>query len=187
MTKAFKQSQIDLGKISNLEKNHLIRWFEKNQRLFVKSKTSYATNRYELPLGYTVNLKTGVVTKLRSKLLGSDRIEKLGNNLLPGWSQALCLWYRTGSQMRLHRDHSIYDCGAVSLNVSGTVEFKLSESQGKLLPKVFRRTDGEWIHFDNKQPHGVEVLTQERLCICFFKIKPEYLPQKQQGVQLSLF
>ncbi|MBG1266238.1 hypothetical protein F8S12_07335 [Nostoc sp. WHI] len=34
---------------------------------------------------------------------------------------------------------------------------------------------GDCIAFDNKQPHGIKRVLSERWCICFFRLKPEYL------------
>lgn len=192
--------QTKTGQVSLQEAKRLEQWLRNHERFFIESRSRYLSpsSRRELHLRYFVSLQSGKVTDMASmraylKEVNYALISSVGNNLYPGWHQAFCLWYEGHATMRMHRDHTVYDRGALVLNVAGNATFFLSDSQGKRHPQQYSLSPGSWLFFDNKQPHGIQNLNQdsERLSIVFFKIKPQYLeppkPTTPAAKQLSLF
>ncbi len=96
-----------------------------------------------------------------------ERVEALGDRLLPGFHQGIMMFYPSGANMKRHRDHWIYAKGAAQVNVSGNAVFTLNGLDYAL-------TDGDCIGFDNTLPHSVRA-ESDRWAICFFKLKPKYL------------
>lgn len=158
------------------------------------SVSNYAPGRMELHLRRFVQLRgyqNGGKTLVRrlgehylSRFHDLDRVEKLGERLLPNFHQGLVLFYPAGSFIRPHRDSPAYRSGAASVNVSGIAKFLISETQDTGRMETYTLRPGDCIRFDNKQPHGVEKLEGDRWCICFFYLKPEFL--EEQFKQLSL-
>lgn len=116
---------------------------------------------------------------------GSSVIEELGEKLLPNFHQALVLFYPSGTQIGVHRDSPAYATGAAQINVIGQARFSISACQDVRKIDSYTLDEGDCVWFDNKQPHGIERVKSDRTCICFFRLKPEYLHQETQK-QLSL-
>ncbi|WP_292713379.1 hypothetical protein [Nostoc sp. JL34] len=109
----------------------------------------------------------------------------LGEKLLPEFHQALVLFYVAGTQIKVHRDSPTYAAGAAQINIIGRARFSISGCQDVRRMESYWLNEGDCIAFDNKQPHGIERVESERWCICFFKLKAEYLTQEKTK-QLSL-
>lgn len=77
-----------------------------------------------------------------------ERVEALGDRILPGFHQGIMMFYPSGASMKRHRDHWVYAKGAAQVNVSGYATFTLDGLDYPL-------SDGDCIRFDNTLPHSV--------------------------------
>lgn len=96
-----------------------------------------------------------------------ERVEALGDRLLPGFHQGILMHYPEGSKMKRHRDHPIYAKGAAQVNISGTAVLDVNGVK-------YEVSAGDCFRFDNSLPHSVKA-TSERMCICFFYLRNKYL------------
>lgn len=171
-----------LRKLEGQELAQIQDWCKWIKNQMFPSVSKYADGRLELHLRRFVSLtsaKSG--NKAEVKLIepglypGSFVIEELGEKLLPNFHQALVLFYPAGTQIKVHRDSPAYVSGAAQINVMGRARFFISGCQNVRLLESYWLEQGDCISFDNKQPHGIERVQSARWCICFFKLKPEYL------------
>lgn len=168
-------------KIGNINASNLAELFElcqEYQRCMFQSN-GYAPKRKELHIRRFVRLPSSgnppKVELVADKLGGNyikhfkdiERIEALGDRLLPGFHQGILMHYPEGASMKRHRDHWVYARGAAQVNISGEAILSVDGTQYPL-------TSGECIRFDNMLPHSVRALS-ERWCICFFYLKNKYL------------
>jgi hypothetical protein len=167
-----------LGQIKNANLSELQQLCSEYRRWMFPSN-GYASQRYEVHIRRFVRLPTkdrSVQIELISQKLGGkyikhfrdiERIEALGDRLLPGFHQGILMYYPEGAKMKRHRDHPIYAKGAAQVNVSGRAILNIDGTDYSL-------SSGQCVKFDNTLPHSVEALT-ERWCICFFKLKSKHL------------
>lgn len=171
-----------LGQISNSNLVELQQQcLEYRRWMFPSNK--YAPQRYEVHIRRFVKLpakgqqpKIDLVSeKLGGKYIKHfreiERIEALGDRLLPGFHQGILMYYPEGAKMKRHRDHPIYAKGAAQVNVSGEAILNIDGADYSL-------DSGQCVRFDNSLPHSVKALS-ERWCICFFYLKTKYLEEKQ--------
>jgi hypothetical protein len=175
-----------LGKLEGQKLAQIQDWCKLIKNQMFPSVFQYANGRLELHLRRFVSLtsaKSG--KKAEVKLIepglysGSSFIEELGEKLLPNFHQALVLFYPAGTQIKVHRDSPAYAGGAAHINVMGRARFSISGCQDVRQMKSYWLDEGDCIGFDNKQPHGIERVVCDRWCICFFKLKAEYLDSER--------
>ncbi|HEY9829249.1 MAG TPA: hypothetical protein V6D26_01630 [Stenomitos sp.] len=174
-----------LGRIEGQALQELQDWCLSIKGLMKPSVSGYAQGRLEMPIRTVVGLgknpKPAVPVSKKIAAV-TDRIEVLGDRLLPGFHQGLLLWYPAGTQIKAHRDAPAYATfgkaqgKAASVNAIGNATFFISESQDANKVTRYPLAEGDCIQFDNKQPHGIETVTEDRWVICFFYLKDEYLP-----------
>ena len=181
-----------LGKLEGAELALLQDWCKSVKSKMFPSVSQYADGRRELHLRRFVSLagaksekKTVVKTVDSSMYPGAEMIEALGEKYWPDFHQALVLYYPAGTQIKIHRDSPAYASGAAQINVMGRARFSISGCQDVRKMESYWLEEGDCITFDNKQPHGIERVTSDRWCVCFFKLKAEYL-ESQKVEQLSL-
>lgn len=167
-------------------------WCKSIAGKMIPSISSYANGRKELHLRHFVKIaKKREDSTCRpvdhSLYPGYEIVEKIGERLLPGFHQALVLYYPSGTLIKTHRDSSAYISGAAQINVIGNAVFCLSGNQDSAKMQSYPLIPGDCISFDNKQPHGIQEVIGDRWCICFFNLYESVLNQAQvQQLTLSL-
>ena len=163
-----------IGKIKGKNLEDLRQWCVDHKHLLKPTLSRYATGRQELWIRRYCDLgKTPTITEG----FRDERLETLGEYLLPGFHIGLVLLYQPGVRIRLHRDHTIFKPLATSVNL-GDVTFLMAKAPckgEKLEPKSFHLADGDVIKFNTKILHGTEPAVSERWCIVFWHMKDMYL------------
>ena len=186
-----------LGKASDREMSYLNEWLVHIEPFMFDSVSTYAKGRKELHLRNFVKLAsskdkttTGVVKPIIPSVASqykSHMIEEIGERLLPGFHQGLVLYYPKGTLIKPHRDSPAYAKGAATVNIVGNAKFLISDNQDATNMQTTLLGEGDCIWFDNKQPHAIAKVEQDRWCVCFFYLKElQNQPQKQPD-QLALF
>jgi len=184
-----------LGKISPSKLSELKKWLKHIEPFMIKSVSTYAQGRKELHLRHFVKLASKDTKKLSDEVIKipdsfakkyqSDLIESIGEKLLPGFHEGLVLHYPKGTLIKPHRDSRAYAKGAASINIIGNATFFISENQDTSNMLPVQLGEGDQIQFDNKQPHAIAKVKEDRWCVCFFYLKEEFLPKPSE--QLGLF
>jgi hypothetical protein len=184
-----------LAKISPKELTELKDWIKYIHTFMTDTVSSYAVGRKDLHLRHNVKFikssekgRSDEVTKVSDSL--SERykwqlVESIGERLLPGFHQALVLYYPKGTSIRPHRDSRAYDTGAATINIVGNAKLLISPNQDPNNMESFNLEEGDQIRFNNKELHAISEVKEDRWCVCFFYIKDEFLPKKIG--QLELF
>lgn len=181
-----------LGKVSPTELSQLKNWLKFIEPKMINSVSTYAKGRKELHLRHFVKLagkdakkSDDEVTKIPddvAKSYKSELIESIGERLLPGFHEGLVLYYPKGTLIKPHRDSRAYEKGAASINIIGNAKFLISDQQDTNdLSLTVNLGEGDCLWFDNKQPHAIAKVEQDRWCVCFF-----YLKEPKTQNQLSL-
>lgn len=197
MTQTQNQQLRKLDKLSTDELTGLKAWLKYIEPYMFDSVSTYAKGRRELQIRNFVKLAsskdknaTDIVTPIDpnlAKQYQSDLIEKIGERLLPGFHQALVLYYPAGTLIKPHRDSPAYAKGAASVNVIGNATFLISDNQEIVNMQPTLLGEGDCIWFDNKQPHAIAKVTKDRWCVCFFHLKELINQPPKQASQLALF
>ncbi|BAY72933.1 hypothetical protein NIES23_57610 (plasmid) [Trichormus variabilis NIES-23] len=181
-----------LGKLEGAELSQIQDWCKSVKSQMFPSVSQYADGRLELHLRRFVSLasaKSGKKAEVKlvepGRYAGAEVIEALGEKLLPDFHQALVLFYPAGTQIKVHRDSPAYASGAAQINIMGRAKFSISGCQDVRRMESYWLEEGDCIAFDNKQPHGIDRVVGDRWCVCFFRLKAEYLEQEYRK-QLSL-
>ena len=184
-----------LGKVSFNELVALKEWLQYIEPFMIKSVSSYAQGRRELHLRHFVKLAGKDAQKLGDEVVKipdsvakkykSELIESIGEKLLPGFHEGLVLHYPKGTSIKPHRDSRAYSKGAASINIIGNATFFISPNQDATNMESIPLGEGDQIRFDNKQPHAIAKVQEDRWCVCFFYLKEEFLPKPSE--QLALF
>lgn len=182
-------------KVTSEELTKLKCWLQEIDQYMVNSVSTYAKGRRELQLRHSVTLAKNSAKKEAHKVVAIDEatsnkynsglIESIGERLLPGFHQALVLHYPKGTSIKVHRDSPAYDKGAATVNIIGKAKLLISDNQDATDMKAFDLGEGDCINFDNKQPHAIAKVEEDRWCVCFFYIKDEFLPKEIE--QMGLF
>ena len=189
-----------LGKASDREMTYLNEWLVHIEPYMFDSVSTYAKGRKELHLRNFVKLAsskdkntTDIVKPIELSIASkyqSHKIEEIGERLLPGFHQGLVLYYPKGTLIKPHRDSPAYAKGAATVNIVGNAKFLISENQDATNMQTTLLGEGDCIWFDNKQPHAIAKVEEDRWCVCFFYLK-ELQDHKKQPVQhqhqLALF
>ena len=183
-----------LGKVSPTELSKLKEWLKYIEPFMIKSVSTYAQGRRELHIRHFVKLAGKDSKKLGDEVVKipdsvaksyqSELIESIGERLLPGFHEGLVLHYPKGTLIKPHRDSRAYMLGAASINIIGNATFFISDNQDASNMFPTQLGEGDQIWFDNKQPHAIAKVEQDRWCVCFFYLKQEFLPKTEN--QLSL-
>ncbi|MFN6470825.1 MAG: hypothetical protein RMY36_014285 [Nostoc sp. SerVER01] len=96
-----------------------------------------------------------------------ERVNRLGDRILPGWNCALLCHYRPGGRMIRHCDHSVFEPLVALINI-GRATFCIGNQEYQL-------TDGQVIKFDSGILHELLPVVSDRWSLSFRTIKPEYL------------
>lgn len=191
MTQTQNQQLRKLEKLSTNELTGLKAWLNYIKPYMFDSVSTYAKGRRELQIRNFVKLNASdIVTPIDpilAKQYQSDLIEKIGERLLPGFHQALVLYYPAGTLINPHRDSPAYVRGAASVNVIGNATFLISKNQEIVNMQPTLLGEGDCIWFDNKQPHAITKVTKDRWCVCFFYLKKLMNQPPKQASQLTLF
>ena len=187
-----------LGKASDREMTYLNEWLVHIEPYMFDSVSTYAKGRKELHLRNFVKLAsskdkntTDIVKPIKLSIASkyqSHKIEEIGERLLPGFHQGLVLYYPKGTLIKPHRDSPAYAKGAATINIVGNAKFLISDNQDATNMQATLLGEGDCIWFDNKEPHAIAKVEQDRWCVCFFYLK-ELQDHKKQPVQhqLALF
>jgi hypothetical protein len=163
-----------IGKITGKNLEELHQWCEDRKHLLKPTLSRYAIGRKELWVRRYCDLrKTPTITEG----FRDERLEALGERLLPDFHIGLVLLYQPGVKIGLHRDHSVLKPLAASVNL-GEVMFLMAElpcKGEKLKPKRYHLKDGEVTRFNTKILHGIEPVISERWSIMFWHLKDIYL------------
>ncbi|MEH2395121.1 MAG: hypothetical protein V7K21_26875 [Nostoc sp.] len=96
-----------------------------------------------------------------------ERVNRLGNRILPGWNCALLCHYRPGGGMTEHCDHSVFEPLVALVNI-GRATFRIDNQE-------YHLEDGQVIRFDSSILHELLPVVSERWSLSFRTIKPQYL------------
>lgn len=171
---------------------------------FWASVSSYAQGRSEWHLKYWASLSKGHARPSTPHFLKQfdpgelNQVYGVLNAIYGGnhWDSALCLWYSAYRnagrlpKMDYHRDHKLYEEGAVMINLSGRGVFYTCHSKTPNDTEYTHRLEpGTVIDFNNKRLHKIDIATQERAAILLFRIKPKHklTLEQERSRQLSLF
>jgi len=181
-----------LGKLEDEELAQIQDWCKSIKNQMFPSVSQYADGRLELHLRRFVSLASAKSEKKAEvkviepgRYAGAEVIEALGEKLLPDFHQALILFYPAGTQIKVHRDSPAYASGAAQINIMGQAKFSISGCQDTRRMESYCLEEGDYIAFDNKQPHGIDRVVGDRWCVCFFRLKAECL-EGERVEQLSL-
>lgn len=186
-----------LGKASDREMTYLNEWLVHIEPFMFDSVSTYAKGRKELHLRNFVKLTskdkntTDIVKPIELSIASkyqSHKIEEIGERLLPGFHQGLVLYYPKGTLIKPHRDSPAYAKGAATINIVGNAKFLISDNQDATNMQATLLREGDCIWFDNKEPHAIAKVEEDRWCVCFFYLK-ELQDHEKQPVQhqLALF
>ena len=185
-----------LPSIQGAQLKTLQNWCRANKKLMTASSSTYAKGRLEMPVRLRVGLgKKPTASPVNKTISGITKpIEEIGEKLLPGFHQGLILWYPTGTRIGIHRDAPAYALVsgtsqglAAQINVIGECNFLISDNQDADNLKRFQIKEGDCFQFNNKQPHGIDYVQQERWCFCFFYLKSDVLSSLEKPKQVELF
>ncbi len=189
---------VPLPKVSPREIVKLNEWLVHIEPFMFDSVSTYAKGRKELHLRNFVKLAsskdtttTNVVKPIIPSVASqykSHMIEEIGERLLPGFHQGLVLYYPKGTLIKPHRDSPAYAKGAATVNIVGNAKFLIRDNQDATNMQATLLGEGDCIWFDNKQPHAIAKVEEDRWCVCFFYLK-ELQDREKQPVQhqLALF
>ena len=96
-----------------------------------------------------------------------ERVNRLGDRILPGWDCALLCHYRPGGGMIEHCDHSVFEPLVVLVNI-GHATFRIDNQE-------YHLEDGQVIKFYSNIPHELPPVVSERWSLSFRRIKPQFL------------
>jgi alkylated DNA repair dioxygenase AlkB len=172
--KKFEVLEMDLvkmvGKVQGQNLYDLHDWCQNHRYLLKPTVSQYATGRQELWIRRTCDLrKQATITEG----FRDDRLEALGDRVLPNFDIGILLLYQPGVKINLHRDHTVFASTAVSINL-GEATFLMAEMGKKgteLKPQDYPLTDGDVLKFNCKILHGIEAVNKERWCIVFWYLK----------------
>jgi hypothetical protein len=159
-----------IGKIQGQNLQDLHDWCQNHRYLLKPTISRYANGRKELWIRRYCDLKKQPVI---TEGFRDDRLEALGDRVLPNFDIGLLLFYQPGVKINLHRDHTVFSPTAVSINL-GEATFLMAEmvkKGAKLQPEYYHLTDGEVIKFNSKILHGIKAVNKERWCIVFWHLK----------------
>lgn len=166
-----------IEKIGYIQGHHLLalhQWCFEQRPLLQPTVSRYAKGRRELWIRRYCDLKSPATI---SSSYRNDRIEQLGDRVLPNFNIGVLLLYSPGTNINLHRDHTVFEKTAVSVNL-GQAIFKIAQTPRKgekLNPQHYHLQDGDIIRFNSKLLHGIEPVKIERWCLVFWHLKEEYL------------
>ncbi|BAZ01450.1 hypothetical protein NIES37_54500 [Tolypothrix tenuis PCC 7101] len=126
--------------------------------------SNYVSSRTHKWFGYEVILKPNPIIK---KGHWDEKVNRLGNLILPGWDCALLCHYYPGGYMTQHRDHSVFEPQLVLVNI-GCATLCIDNQEHHL-------EDGQVISFNSAIPHELLPVKSHRWSLTFRKIKPQYL------------
>lgn len=159
-----------IGKIQGQNLRDLHYWCQNHRYLLNPTVSQYAKGRKELWIRRQCDLRKQATI---SEGFRDERLEALGDRVLPGFDIGVLLLYQPGVKINLHRDHTVFDSTAVSINL-GEATFLMAEMGKKgteLKPQYYPLTDGDVIKFNCKILHGIEAVNTERWCIVFWYLK----------------
>ena len=159
-----------IGRLQGKNLQELHNWCQNYRYLLKPTISQYATGRKELWIRRYCDLrKQATITEG----FRDDRLEALGDRVLPNFDIGLLLFYQPGVKINLHRDHTVFSSMAVSINL-GEATFLMAdmvEKGAKLKPEYYYLTDGDVTKFNCKILHGIEAVNKERWCIVFWHLK----------------
>lgn len=127
------------------------------------SSSRVAFGRTHKWFGYKVILlKPNAVIK---KGHWDERVNRLGDRILPGWDCALLCHYRPGVGMKPHYDHPVFEPLVGLVNI-GYATFRIGNQEHKL-------EDGQVIKFDSSILHELLPVVSERWSLSFRRIKSQ--------------
>jgi hypothetical protein len=172
--------------LGHLERENLAELWEWVKSLPLSStaiRSRYAPNRLVKCFGIASNLQS--IAKGRARLIQTDdpgqRIRALGDRLLPGWHSLLVCGGDT--TIHWHRDHGHFMGTAVMVNLGEAFYFERDYEQGELRHHL---TNGMVICIDTKLLHKAVPISTPRYNLTFRHLKPEFLPQVEAEIQLTL-
>ncbi|MBP0017948.1 MAG: hypothetical protein J7647_10375 [Cyanobacteria bacterium SBLK] len=154
----------NIGRIKGENLANLHSWCEEHRKLLSPTLSRYARGRQELWLRRYCDLRRDptIVQGYRN-----ERIEALGERLLPGFHIGLFLLYPPKTCILPHRDHGCLAPTAVSVNLSDVV-FVLNEERHEL-------KNGDVTRFNSKSLHATEPKETERFALIFWHLKEKYV------------
>ncbi|MGF1499284.1 MAG: hypothetical protein ACFB8W_21025 [Elainellaceae cyanobacterium] len=174
-----------IGQISGENLRALWGWVESLALSATAIRSRYAPNRRVKCFGIASNLQS--IAKGRARLhrveSPDERIQALGERLLPGWHSLLVCGGDT--TIHWHRDHGHFVGQAVMVNLGEALYMERDYEQGQLEHTL---TNGLVVRINTKLLHKAVPLSVPRYNLTFRHIKPEFLPQvvEQSTTQLKL-
>ena len=100
-----------------------------------------------------------------------ERVNRLGDRILPGWNSALLCHYPPGVGMKRHRDHRAFEPLVALVNI-GRATFCI-DTQG--YSNKYHLEDGQVIKFYSNLHHELLPVVSDRWSLSFRRIKPQFL------------
>lgn len=160
------------GSLSEQASIELRLWCNKHRNLMTPSKSRYAQGRWELWIRRKTDLRrnASVVEGYRN-----ERIEALGERILPHFDIGLLLLYPRGVEIRWHQDHRIFQPIAVSVNLGDAKFGILPKIEKHQKPQFFEVGNGDIIKFNCKLEHCIEPVSKERWAVIFWNLTGDAL------------
>lgn len=131
-------------------------------------QSRYARGRLEAYYGMGITLSK---QPERYAALDDERVNALGDRLLPGWHSALLCKYLPGICIHPHRDHTCFERWAVMVNLGDAIFIEYPDKERITTPL----RDGDVVRINTKILHGIEPVPSERYSLTFRTLKPEFL------------
>ncbi|HEY9295748.1 MAG TPA: hypothetical protein VIQ31_05135 [Phormidium sp.] len=162
------------GTIRGANLDSLHQWLKEHRSKLQPTVSKFAVGRKELWIRRYCDLRRNPTIKEGYR---NDRIEALGERVLPGFHIGLVLLYAPGTCIKLHRDHGVFQPITVGVNLGRGVFCVANHNMNTHDTQVNRLEleDGDVIQFNNKIPHATEPSEQERWSIIFWHLKDKYL------------
>lgn len=164
-----------IGRVKGQSLRDLKQFCQEHYSLLKPTISTYATGRKELWIRRQCDLR-----KTPTILEGyrHQRLEDFGERLLPNFHIGLLLFYPPQTQIKLHRDHTVFEKIGVGVNI-GKAKFLMAETpkkgEKKIQPISYFLNDGDCLKFNTKILHGIESVNKERWAIYFWHLKRQYL------------
>lgn len=144
----------------------LLAFCENHQHLMENTVSNYANGRKELWIKYKCDLRKNPTM---IEAFNHPQLNNLGNKVLPNFDIKLLLFYPPNTQIKLHRDHSVFSNLGVGINLSPST-FLITHDINKP-PKETKLKTGYCYRFNTKLLHGIKPVKLPRYAIYFWHFK----------------
>ncbi|MBL1208277.1 hypothetical protein [Geminocystis sp. GBBB08] len=152
------------GTISNV--TELLAFCQSHKYLMQNTVSKYAQGRKELWIKNKCDLRQQVTITVG---FNHPQLNELGHKLLPNFDIGLLLFYPANTQIKLHRDHSLFSNIGVGINLSPSTFLITHDINIK--PKEIELKTGYCYRFNTKLLHGIKPVKYPRYAIYFWHFK----------------